>query len=42
MIGVVFEERNAGRYVADIVVEGDLLVELKCAERLAGNIRRSV
>jgi GxxExxY protein len=33
-LDVIYKGENVGSYVADMVVEGELLVELKCAERL--------
>jgi GxxExxY protein len=32
---VTYKGQSAGEYIADILVEGALVVELKCAERLA-------
>lgn len=33
--GVIYKGQPIGEYVADLVVDGRLLVELKCAHRLA-------
>ncbi|MCB1148622.1 MAG: GxxExxY protein [Chlamydiia bacterium] len=33
---VVFKERKIGVYIADLVVEGKLILELKCCESLVG------
>jgi len=35
-VGVVYKGRPVGEYLADIVVEDVLVLELKCVERLAG------
>lgn len=33
-VEVIYKGENVGNYLADIVVEGQLLVELKCSDRL--------
>lgn len=35
-VEVSYEGENVGNYFADITVEDELIVELKCAERLCG------
>jgi GxxExxY protein len=38
---VSYKGKCIGEYLADIVVEGELVVELKCVDRLASEIWRS-
>ena len=41
-VEVSYKGENVGSYLCDIVVEDELMVELKCADRLGASIRRSV